>query len=189
MGLISTLFLILSSYGTVLFDVWYIEEKDAQRKGNMMDTLDIVVDTPARGLSVEDILPTRAHPSDAGLDLRANISDVCTLEPGECKAIDTGIRVNIPHGYVGLVHPRSGLSIGEYLTVINAPGTIDAGYTGVVKVGLVNMGRESRGVISPGQKIAQLVIQKVELPAPRMVSSFSHVASERGNGGFGSTGV
>lgn len=132
-------------------------------------------------------LPTRATDGDAGLDLYASEFDYATTE--QVRAVSTGIAVEIPYGYVGLVHPRSGTALRNGLTVVNAPGTIDAGYRGEVKVLLTLIGRmgyESLS-ISPGDRIAQLVIQKVELPTVEEAEELSD--SVRGVAGFGSSGV
>lgn len=128
-------------------------------------------------------LPSYAHPSDAGLDLHA--ADTTTLLPGERALVPCGIAVAIPEGHVGLVHPRSGLAVDHGLTVLNAPGTIDAGYRGEVKVLLVNHGAEPVEV-RHGQRIAQLLIQSVVTVDVREVDRLD--ATARGGGGFGSTG-
>lgn len=139
-----------------------------------------------RRLDPDAQLPTRAHPTDAGLDLYVGPTWLSIrFEPGECWSVGTGIAVEIPPGYVGLVHPRSGLS--RYgLIIPNAPGTIDAGYTGEIKVLLRNVGTEAQ-YVDQGQRIAQLVIQKVELPAVVEVEELEQ--TERGANGFGSTGA
>jgi dUTP pyrophosphatase len=128
-------------------------------------------------------LPAYAHDGDAGLDLVA--AESLELSPGERAAVSTGIAVAIPDGWVGLVHPRSGLAIRSGLTVVNAPGTIDAGYRGEVKVLLVNLGRESVE-ISRGDRIAQLVLQRVGYAEVVEVDDLDETT--RGEGGFGSTG-
>lgn len=132
------------------------------------------------------ILPTRATEGDAGLDLYA--SRLTYVTPGHITKVETGIAVEIPHGYVGLVHPRSGLAAKQGITVVNAPGTIDAGYRGEVMVLLTTVLGQYVGSIEikPGERIAQLVIQKVELPEVVEVDELSD--SVRGAGGFGSTG-
>lgn len=136
------------------------------------------------------ILPTRASEGDAGLDLYADVkADIIT---GRVTKVSTGISVEIPYGYVGLVHPRSGLAAKEGITVVNAPGTIDAGYRGEVMVLLTSIDDKHGGSIfgyhvKPGERIAQLVIQKVELPEVVEVEELSD--SVRGAGGFGSTGA
>ena len=129
-------------------------------------------------------LPGYARAGDAGLDLLA--AETLELKPGERAAVATGIAVAIPEGFAGFVHPRSGRALKEGLTVANAPGTIDAGYRGEIKVILVNLDPAEPIYITRGEKIAQLVIQKVETAELVEVSELP--ASERGEGGFGSTG-
>jgi dUTP pyrophosphatase len=128
-------------------------------------------------------LPAYAHPGDAGLDLYA--ADTTTLRPGERALVPTGIALAIPAGFVGLVHPRSGLAVDHGLTVLNAPGTIDAGYRGEVKVLLVNLGQDVVE-ITHGQRIAQLLLMRIGLADVREVDLLD--ATVRGAGGFGSTG-
>ena len=134
----------------------------------------------------KSLLPARAHPHDAGLDLRCADRFGVILAPGERQLIDTGVKVAIPAGYVGLVHPRSGWAHKYGITVNNAPGTIDSGYTGTIKVNLINHGEEAI-FIDYGDRIAQLIIQRVELPELEIVDSLD--TALRGAGGFGSTGV
>jgi len=129
-------------------------------------------------------LPSYAHPGDAGADLCAR-EDV-VLEPGERKLVPTGIAMVLPDGYVGLVHPRSGLAHRSGLSIVNAPGTIDAGYRGEVAVCLVNLDRETPIKLRRGDRIAQLVIQRVETAAFIEVDELPD--SARGAGGHGSTG-
>ncbi|UYQ76324.1 dUTP diphosphatase [Glutamicibacter sp. JL.03c] len=128
--------------------------------------------------------PSYAHPSDAGADLHAREGMV--LAPGERALVRTGIALAIPHGYVGLVHPRSGLATKHGITVVNAPGTVDAGYRGEIMVTLLNTDKREAFTINRGDRIAQLVIQKVEQAAFTQVDSLEETA--RGAGGFGSTG-
>lgn len=126
-----------------------------------------------------------AHAGDAGADLSA--SEEVTLRPFERKLVPTGVAIALPAGYVGLVHPRSGLASKQGVTVVNAPGTIDAGYRGEIKVALVNLDPEHTAVFHPGDRIAQLVIQRyvqaVFVPADRLPGS------DRAERGFGSTGI
>ena len=129
-------------------------------------------------------LPTYALPGDAGLDLIA--AESCILEPGERRAIPTGIAIAIPQGYAGFVHPRSGRALREGLGVANAPGLIDAGYRGEVKVIVVNLDRANLIKVERGDKIAQLVIQPVA--TVELVEADDLPGSVRGSGGFGSTG-
>ncbi|CBT76226.1 MULTISPECIES: dUTP diphosphatase [Glutamicibacter] len=129
-------------------------------------------------------VPSYAHPSDAGADLHARESLV--LEPGARALIPTGIALAIPHGYVGLVHPRSGLAAKHGITVVNAPGTVDAGYRGEIMVTLLNTDKSAAFEVNRGDRIAQLVIQKVERAV--FIEADSLDDSARGTGGFGSTG-
>ena len=129
-------------------------------------------------------LPAYAHAGDAGLDLRTR-EDV-TLGPGERAVVPTGIAVALPPGHVGLVHPRSGLAARHGVTLANAPGTIDAGYRGEIKVILVNLDPADPVVLQRGDRVAQLVIQRVEQVEVTEVDSLDETA--RGAGGFGSSG-
>ena len=129
--------------------------------------------------------PRRAHDSDAGYDLTANIPAPTVLAPGERRLIPTGFRISIPTGWAGLVIPRSGLAAKHGITVLNAPGLIDPGYTGDVGVVLHNTDMADAFNIAPGDRIAQLVLTRVEHPV------FVHEDlgdSDRGSNGFGSTG-
>ncbi|MEO8328506.1 MAG: dUTP diphosphatase [Candidatus Nanopelagicales bacterium] len=130
-------------------------------------------------------LPVTAHPGDAGVDLCA-IED-CLIEPGERALVSTGIAIALPNGYAGFVHPRSGLAVRQGLTVVNAPGTVDAGYRGEIKVALVNLDRSKAVTVSRGDRIAQLIVQRVEAVAFHEVTSLP--GSARSTGGFGSTGT
>jgi dUTP pyrophosphatase len=129
-------------------------------------------------------LPSYAHPGDAGADLYAR-EDV-TLDPGERRLVPTGIALALPEGHVALVHPRSGLAHRSGLSIVNAPGTIDAGYRGEVQVCLVNLDPVTPIELKRGDRIAQLVVQRFE------TAGFVEVAalpdSTRGTGGYGSTG-
>jgi len=129
-------------------------------------------------------LPKRAHPGDAGVDLYST-TDV-RIEPGERTLVATGVALALPHGTVGLIHPRSGLAAKHGLTVVNTPGTIDAGYRGEIKVCLLNTDRESAVDIKRGDRIAQLLVQRVELPDFKEVSFLDETV--RGAGGYGSSG-
>ena len=129
-------------------------------------------------------LPTRAYPGDAGLDLYA-LEDA-VLAPGERASVRTGIAVEIPGGQAGLVLPRSGLAAKHSIALVNAPGLIDAGYRGEVRVLLLNTDRTEPFAISGGERIAQLVVVRVETPAVVEVEELA--LSERGAGGFGSSG-
>ena len=131
-------------------------------------------------------LPDYATAGAAGADVCAAVEDDLVLEPGERAAVPTGLVVEIPMGFEGQVRPRSGLAIRHGLTVVNAPGTIDSDYRGELKVLMVNLGSEP-ATISRGERIAQLVIAPVTRAA--FVESAELSPSERGDGGFGSTGV
>jgi dUTP pyrophosphatase len=131
------------------------------------------------------ILPTRAHPGDAGLDLHA--LEAAELGPGDRASIRTGIAVAIPDGFAGFVLPRSGLAARHGISVVNAPGLIDAGYRGEIQVLLLNTDRRSAWKLAAGDRIAQLVIAPVALPDPEEVPDLGSTA--RGQGGFGSSGV
>jgi dUTP pyrophosphatase len=131
-------------------------------------------------------LPDYATAGAAGADLCAAVEDDLVLEPGERAAVPTGLVVEIPMGFEGQVRPRSGLAIRDGLTVVNAPGTIDSDYRGELKVLMVNLGSEP-ATITRGERIAQLVIAPVTRAI--FVESAELSPSERGDGGFGSTGV
>ncbi|WP_374223571.1 dUTP diphosphatase [Arthrobacter sp. ISL-30] len=128
--------------------------------------------------------PSYAHPGDAGADLRAR-EDVF-LEPGERKLVPTGVSIALPNGFVALIHPRSGLATKHGLTIVNAPGTVDAGYRGEIAVTLLNTDRQYPIELKRGDRIAQMVIQRVEYAQFVPVEELS--GSVRGSGGFGSTG-
>ena len=125
-----------------------------------------------------------AHPGDAGLDLRARVD--LTLAPGERAVVPTGVAVALPAGCVGLVHPRSGLAARHGVALVNAPGTIDEGYRGEIQVIVINLDRTEPVTLSRGDRIAQLVVQRVE--HVQVVEAQSLPDSQRGEGGFGSTG-
>ncbi len=129
-------------------------------------------------------LPGFAHPGDAGADLTA--SERVAIAPGGRVLVPTGLAIAIPEGYAGFVLPRSGLAIKHGVTVINAPGLIDSGYRGELRVGLVNHG-EHVFTIEPGDRIAQLVIMAVQTPEFYEVADLDETV--RGDGGFGSTGL
>ena len=139
---------------------------------------------PVRRLSDAARLPTRANDGDAGLDLHA--AERATLEPGERASVGTGIALEIPEGHAGLVLPRSGLAARHGISLVNAPGLIDAGYRGEVRVLLLNTDPEERFEVSPGDRIAQLVVAPFAHATP--VAAVELEASERGESGFGSSG-
>lgn len=129
-------------------------------------------------------VPAYAHPGDAGADLMTT-EDV-VLAPGERRLVGTGLAIELPEGYAGFVHPRSGLAARHGLTIVNAPGTIDAGFRGEIRVCLLNTDRSQPVTLARGERIAQLVVQRVA--RARFVESAELAASERGAGGHGSTG-
>ena len=131
-------------------------------------------------------LPHYSTPASAGMDLRANITESITLKTLERKIIKTGIFMQLPIGYEAQVRPRSGLAFKKGVTVLNSPGTIDADYRGEVGVILINLSSQDF-VIKDGERIAQMVISKHESIKWELVNSID--VSERGSGGFGSTGV
>ena len=143
------------------------------------------MDLPFRRLDPSAPVPSRAQPGDAGLDVAANV-DV-DVAPGERALVPTGLAVAIPEGHAGLLLPRSGLASRRGLTLANAPGLIDAGYRGEVTVAVVNLDREETVKIRRGDRIAQLVVVPFEDARPIEVDELP--ASERGTGGFGSSGV
>jgi dUTP pyrophosphatase len=137
-----------------------------------------------RRLVPEAHSPARAHDGDAGFDLRA--VEAATIEPGGRASVGTGIALAIPDGYAGLVLPRSGLAHRHGISLVNAPGLIDAGYRGEVRVLLLNTDPEQAFEVDPGDRIAQLVLAAVE--APELVEAPDLDATARGEAGFGSTG-
>jgi len=142
------------------------------------------MDIPIVRLDTDLPVPSYAHPGDAGADLHTAV-DV-TLAPGERRLVPTGVALALPEGYAGLVHPRSGLAARHGLSIVNAPGTIDAGYRGEVQVCLVNLDPATAISLRRGDRIAQLVVQRVE--QARFVEVTDLPDSARGAGGYGSTG-
>lgn len=130
-------------------------------------------------------LPKRAHPEDAGADLYS--AQDLILQPGERALVRTGVAIALPIGAVGLIHPRSGMAAKHGLSIVNTPGTIDAGYRGELMVCLLNTDRTEAIEITRGMRIAQLVIQRVELAQFEEVNQLDE--TERGSGGYGSTGT
>ena len=139
---------------------------------------------PVQRLTPEAVLPTRAHAGDAGLDLYA--ADVATIGPGERLDVGTGIAVEIPPGHAGLVLPRSGLAMRHGIALVNAPGLIDAGYRGELRVLLLNTDRFDAFEVAPGDRIAQLLITPFAPAVPVELAELATTA--RGAGGFGSSG-
>ncbi|RZT64245.1 dUTP pyrophosphatase [Microcella alkaliphila] len=135
-------------------------------------------------LMTGDRAPVVAHPGDAGADLVA--SESVTIAPGERATVGTGLAIALPDGYAAFVLPRSGLAAKHGITVLNAPGTVDAGYRGEIRVTLLNTDAREPYSVAPGDRIAQLVIQRVERPMFIPVESLP--GSHRGQAGFGSSG-
>lgn len=140
---------------------------------------------PVLTVAAPEFLPTYAMPGDAGADLRSAESGV--IPPGERRMFKTGVSIALPNGYVALVHPRSGLAAKHGITVLNAPGTVDAGYRGEIAVTLLNTDLKNEFKVERGDRIAQLVIQAVEIAQFVVVEKLPE--SDRGTGGFGSTGT
>lgn len=132
----------------------------------------------------EALMPSYAQPGDAGADLRA--AEAGTIKSGQRMLVSTGVSIAIPFGFVGLVHPRSGLAAKHGITIVNAPGTVDAGYRGEIKVNLLNTSAEDWS-FQAGDRIAQIVFQKFETAEFIAVSTLP--GSDRGDSGHGSTGV
>ena len=142
-----------------------------------------MIELPIRRLRDEAVLPERAYAGDAGLDLVA--CERRELGPGERAVVATGLAVAIPEGYAGFVQPRSGLAAEHGISVLNAPGLIDSGYRGEVRVVLLNTDRQAVFVVEPGMRVAQLVVLPVAELEP--VEAEDLPASERGARGFGSS--
>lgn len=147
--------------------------------------IDDRIDLPVKRLSPDVELPSYAYSGDAGLDLRSN-EDIC-LKPFERRLVSTGLAIAIPEGYAGFVQPRSGLALREGLSMANTPGLIDAHYRGELKVCAINLDPEKTIHIIKGERIAQLVIQRV--PIVNLVEVDELDETDRGAGGFGSSGV
>jgi dUTP pyrophosphatase len=144
------------------------------------DSVEILIKRLDPGLP----LPQRAHPGDAGTDLFA-AQDV-ELAPGQRALVPTGVAIALPDGYAAFVHPRSGLAARHGVTIVNAPGTVDAGYRGEIRVTLLNTDPDHPVRLQRGDRIAQLVVQRVAYPVFYEVETLP--GSARGEGGFGSTG-
>lgn len=130
-------------------------------------------------------LPRRAHQGDAGVDLYC--AEEVRLAPGQRSLVGTGVALALPLGLVGLIHPRSGLAARHGLSIVNAPGTVDAGYRGEVKINLINLDPAEDITLPRGSRIAQLVVQRVELVDIVEVTELDD--TDRGSGGHGSTGI
>jgi dUTP pyrophosphatase len=139
---------------------------------------------PILKLKDEAILPSRAHPGDAGLDLYA--CEAAHIGPGERWSVGTGVGVEIPEGHAGLVLPRSGLARDHGISLVNAPGLIDSGYRGELRVLLLNTDPAETFRVAAGDRIAQLVLTPIATPEP--VEAVELTESVRGRGGFGSSG-
>ncbi|MEV0423064.1 dUTP diphosphatase [Streptosporangium canum] len=146
----------------------------------MTDNVEVLI----HRLDAELPLPSYAHPGDAGADLHA--AEDVELLPGERVTVGTGVAIALPDGYAAFVHPRSGLAAKHGVTLVNAPGTVDAGYRGEIKVTLLNTDIKDALRLRRGDRIAQLVIQRVESAVFHEVDRLP--GSARGAGGFGSTG-
>ena len=144
-----------------------------------------MVDLLIQRLDKDLPLPQYAKPGDAGIDIYTRI-DV-TLNPGERTLVPTGIAIALPGGFAAFVHPRSGLAIKHGVTMVNAPGTIDAAYRGEIQVILINHDPKSAITFKRGDRIAQLVIQRIE--SAQLIEVLTLPGTERGSGGFGSTGI
>ena len=138
---------------------------------------------PLLRISEHAVVPARAYDGDAGLDLAA--SERVELAPGTRAVVGTGIAVAIPEGHAGFVQPRSGLAANHGITIVNAPGLVDSGYRGELRIVLLNTDRDETFVVEPGMRIAQLVVLPVATPVPVEVTELP--ASERGERGFGSS--
>lgn len=142
-----------------------------------------VIELPIVGETEQ--MPVYAQPGDAGADLRS--TQALVLEPGERALVATGVSFALPEGYAAFVVPRSGLAVKHGISIVNSPGTIDAGYRGEIKVPLINLDPREPFEIAPGDRIAQLIVMPVT--RANFVQVETLPVSERGNGGFGSTGV
>ena len=142
------------------------------------------VDVLVRRLDPDVPPPSYAHPGDAGLDLVTTVDAV--LEPGERALLPTGIAIALPEGYAGFVHPRSGLALKHGRSIVNAPGTVDAAYRGELAVTVINLDPREAVHLRRGDRIAQLVVQRVEHAVLHEVETLP--GSDRGEGGFGSSG-
>jgi dUTP pyrophosphatase len=142
-----------------------------------------VIEVPVRRLRAGAVVPARAYDGDAGLDLAA--CERVELGPGERHVVGTGLAIAVPEGYAGFVQPRSGLAARHGITIVNAPGLVDSGYRGEVKVVLLNTDRTETFVVEPGMRIAQLVVLPVPEADPVEVDELPE--SVRGVRGFGSS--
>ena len=132
-----------------------------------------------------DNIPAFAHPGDAGADLRS--AESVTIPAGERRTVGTGLHIALPQGFVAFVVPRSGLAAKHGITIVNSPGTVDAGYRGEIRVTLLNTDAKDDFTIETGDRIAQIIV--MPLVTPRFIEVSGLPGSHRGEGGFGSTGV
>ena len=136
-------------------------------------------------LIASSVFPQVAHPGDAGADLQS--TETLTLQPGERATVGTGISIALPEGYLAFIVPRSGLAAKHGITIVNSPGTVDAGYRGEIKVTLLNTDTTSAFEIATGDRIAQMIV--MPFASPNFIAVDELPASERGTGGFGSSGI
>jgi dUTP pyrophosphatase len=141
------------------------------------DSVDVLITAP--------VLPSYAHPGDAGADLHA--AEAVVLEPGQRATVGTGVGIALPDGYAAFVVPRSGLASKHGITIVNSPGTVDAGYRGEIKVAMLNTDATAAYSVAVGDRIAQLIIMPVT--RARFVEVERLPGSDRGENGFGSTGT
>lgn len=142
------------------------------------------MDSNVEVLIAADYVPQYAHPGDAGADLRSAIDVV--LEPGARETVPTGVSIALPDGFVAFVVPRSGMAARHGLTIVNSPGTVDAGYRGEIRVTLLNTDRDQPIAIAAGDRIAQIIVMPIA--RARFIEVERLPGSHRGEGGFGSTG-
>ena len=142
----------------------------------MVDSVEVLISA--------ETLPTYAHPGDAGADLIS--TEALVLEPGQRATVGTGVSIALPDGYVAFVVPRSGLAMKHGITVVNSPGTVDAGYRGEIRVTLLNTDSSEPYAVAIGDRVAQLIVMPVA--RARFIAVESLPGSHRGSGGFGSTG-
>ncbi len=152
--------------------------------GNPEATVDGAPEVAVKVLDDGLPLPAYAHPGDAGADLRSAVE--VTIAPGERVLVPTGVAIALPPGHAGFVHPRSGLAARHGISIVNAPGTVDEGYRGEILVNLVNLDRHDSFTVRRGDRIAQLIVQRVERPVFVRVDSLTETT--RGDTGHGSTG-
>lgn len=155
--------------------------------------MDLIVDNNKIKIKIEKVrgcedlpLPVSTSELSSGVDLLSAEASDAVLKPGKIKLISTGIKIMIPKGYEGQIRPRSGLALRHGITVLNTPGTIDSDYRGIVKIILINLGEEEF-IIQRGDRIAQLVIQKIFFPNFELVDTLNK--TKRGEGGFGHSGI